>query len=242
MIFASCRWNKLGGSVVFSEGIFWSGDSLSTLKGKRVLVIVHGTANTVDQLHALCAEITNRNSGSFDAFVMFAWPGGASGIAYLMTKFTAVKRAAKFLAKVIDDIGDEGPLTIDIDAHSLGVPIALEAVMQCDSVVDGLWLKAGACGRDLSKYRWELAEYGTSVNVFFSPRDWIVAGLYRIWFGFGGALGAYGERTKGGNIGVQYDVTSEIHGSHVDYRRCSIVVQAMRNEAARRLFGRTTHQ
>lgn len=234
MIFASCRWQKPFGTIVFAEGIFWSGD-LSTLRGKRVLVIVHGTANTDAQLRVLADEIASRNGGSFDAFVMFAWPGGATGIAYLYTKLTAVGRAAKFLARVLDEIGEAGAVTIDIDAHSLGVPIALESLLLTEeAVVEGLWLKAGACGRDLSKYRYEIHDWATSVHVFYSRKDLIVAGLYRLWFGFGGALGAYGERTKGGNIGVQYDVSSEIGGSHVDYRRCNIVVQAMRNEAEAR--------
>ena len=235
MITASCRAENAFGSVVFSRRLHWSGDDLSTLKGRRVLVVCHGSANSGSELVRLANEIANRTHASYDAWVLFAWPGGSTGVAYLGTKFLSVRRAAKFLAEAIDEIGAEGPLTIDVDAHSLGVPIALEAYLQTDSVVDGLWLKAGACSRDLSKYADEAREWGTSVNVFYSPRDLIVSVLYRVWFGFSGALGAYGEKSKGGNIGVQWDVTSEIKGSHVDYRRCSVVTQAMFEEAKRRL-------
>lgn len=237
MIFASCRQQHFGGSILFDDKLHWSGDPISTVDKKRTAVIVHGTANTVAELERLAGEIASRTSGSYDAYVMFAWPGGATGLAYLTTRFTAVGRAAEFLAKVLTMIALSGAETIDVDAHSLGVPIALEAARRSIVKVDGLWLKAGACSRDLGKYR-KLAEEGMAVNVFYSPRDLIVVGLYRLWFGFSGALGAYGEKTKGGNIGVQWDVSSEIGGSHIDYRRSSIVVQAMRNEAARRAVAR----
>lgn len=235
MIYASCRAERPLGSVIFDDELHWSGDSLDTLKDRRTLVIVHGTANTQSELRRLAEEIACRTHASFDAYVMFCWPGGSSGIAYLMTRFTAVGRAARFLAQVIDEVGDAGATTLDIDAHSLGVPIALESLVHTETAVDGLWLKAGACGRNLSKYRSEILDnHKASVHVFYSPWDLILAGLYRIWFGFGGALGAYGEKTPGGNIGVQYDVSPEINGSHVDYRRCSMVIQAMRNEAESR--------
>ena len=231
MIYANCR----SSTITFGREIKWTGDDLSTLGGKRVLVIVPGTANTISQCEALGREIANRTHASFDAYVVFIWPCGATGLAYLATKFLNVRRASKFLAEALYRIHTAGCLTLDIDAHSLGVPIALEAFNQTEAVVDGIWAKAGACRRDLSKYADEAREWGTSVNVFYSPRDLIVSVLYRIWFGFSGALGAYGEKSKGGNIGVQWDVTSEIKGSHIDYRRCSIVIQAMFEEAKRRL-------
>lgn len=236
MILVSCRRSGPGGAILFDK-LKWSPADVSKVRRKKILVIVHGTANTMSQLLRLAEEIASRNSGSYDEFVMFAWPGGATGLAYLVTRFTSVRRASVLLAQVIDTLALAEADTIDIDAHSLGVPIALEAAMQSIRRVNGLWLKAGACGRDLSKYReltaWNL-ERKTKIAVFYSPKDWIVRGLYRLWFGFTGALGAYGEKTKGGNIADQYDVSPEIGGSHMDYRRSSIVVQAMRNERARR--------
>lgn len=234
MIFASCRAKTPLGAIVFGK-LHWGWDTLPEmdLRGKRVLIIVHGTANTMAQLRRLAEEIARRNEASYDAFVMFCWPGGNTGLAYLLTRFTAVGRAAEHLRTVIDAVTASGAWTVDVDAHSLGVPVALEAIGLNGYLVDGLWLKAGACGRDLSKYRDRLET--TAVHVFYSPKDFVVSVLYRIWFGaIGGALGAYGEKSKNGNIGVQHDVSPEIGGGHADYRACSIIVQAMRDEAERR--------
>ena len=204
------------------------------LGGKRVLVIVPGTANTISQCEALGREIANRTHASFDAYVVFIWPCGATGLAYLATKFLNVRRASKFLAEALYRIHTAGCLTLDIDAHSLGVPIALEAFNQTEAVVDGIWAKAGHAKSRPVEVRRRSSRMGTSVNVFYSPRDLIVSVLYRIWFGFSGSRSVR-EKSKGGNIGVQWDVTSEIKGSHIDYRRCSIVIQAMFEEAKRRL-------
>lgn len=227
VVFASCR-DELFGSIHFGKGVTWS-EPLGSLLGEDALIIVHGTANTNAELVRLAEEIAMRNAASYDVFVMFAWPGGATGLAYLATKFLSVQRAAGFLRHVLADLAAMGAERIDIDAHSLGVPIALEAMRRTAIRVDALWLKAGACSRNLEEYRAALS--GVDVHVFYSPKDLIVSLLYRVWFGFSGALGAYGERTPGGNIGVQHDVSPEIEGSHVDYRRCSIDIQAKRDTA-----------
>lgn len=232
IVFASCRDEVLG-SIHFGDKLTWS-DPLGSLLGEDVLIIVHGTANTNAELVRLAEEIALRNSASYDVFVMFCWPGGASGLAYLATKFLSVGRASKFLREVIAKVCFAGADHVDIDAHSLGVPIALEALHNSLHRIDAAFLKAGACGRSLAKYRVDKEELSTEFHVFYSPKDLIVSVLYRVWFGFSGALGAYGEKTPGGNIGIQYDVSPEIEGSHVDYRRCSMTVQAMRDLATRR--------
>lgn len=233
MIWASCR-RPLGGSVLFGL-LRWSGDPIETVVGKRVCVLCHGSKNTEGQLRNLYGEIANRYGSIFDVYVGFVWPAGVTPVAYLGTSLLSIDRAASKLRDVVEACYVAGAQSVSIDAHSLGVPIALEAALESDWGVDGLYLKAGAMPRDLSKYRPLLEQARpASIDVFFSKHDPVVKWLYRLWWPFRGALGAYGESTKGGNIGVQWDCSTSEHAKHGDYRHSSAVVQAATNNRGRK--------
>ena len=233
MIWASCR-RSIGGSVLFGS-LRWSGSSLLDVKDRHVCILVHGSKNTRGQLEKLYREIANRYGTTFDVFLAFEWPGGITPLAYLGTSLLSVGRAADYLTGVIETCYKHGARSVTVDAHSLGVPIALEAALQSAWGVDGLLLKAGAMPRDLSKYR-PLVEAvpAAAVDVFFSKYDPIVKWLYRLWWPFRGALGCYGESTNGGNIATQWNCESE-KARHGDYRHSSAVAQAAVNNRNRRL-------
>lgn len=227
MIWASCRRQHWGGSILVSRRLTWSGEPIESVEGRRVVILVHGVKNTVGQVERAYNEAFNRSRASFDAAIGFIWPGGATPVAYPFVSLIQWRQAVDHLRDVIELAYTCGAASVDVDAHSLGVPLTLEAVSRCNWGCDGVSLKAGAMPRDLSKYR-KLTELvpPVAINVFFSRRDPIVRWLYRFWWPFRGALGAYGERTPGGNIGTQHDCTEEVDG-HTDYRHSNVWVQAM---------------
>lgn len=236
MIYASCRKPFLGGSIVFDQRLHWSGDDIESVRGKRVIVPVHGVKNTVGQIQRAYSEIFNRSRAAYDVAVGFIYAGGATPLAWPIANAFATSMAANYLADVIEAIAMHSPASIDIDAHSLGCPIALRAIELAQEPVNGLWLMAPAMGRDLS--RWRKVVQNVPTHVFFSRRDYVLSVLYQIyplrWPPMAPALGAWGERTPGGNIATQTDCTADVGRNHTGYRHTSIVVQAQTNEAERR--------
>lgn len=250
MIYANCRASTLGG-LRYASRVTWKADRpdehvATDLTGKRVVVLVHGVKNTTAQIENAYREIFNRNRAAYDVAVGFIYPGGVSPFAWPVVSLEAVDEAAYHLSEVLATVQKLHPLSIDIDAHSLGCPIALEALCERENTkIDGLWLMAPAMGRDLSDYRELLVvdphlltgpQIRYDIHVFRSRRDPVLAFLYRIWpLKFGrAALGAAGESSKGGNIAIDHDCTAEVGMNHTGYRRSNIVVQAHTNEAIRR--------
>jgi hypothetical protein len=235
LTYASCRRQHLGGSVVIDDELTFSGLPLEHVAGRNVLIQVHGVKNRIGQIERAYTEVARRSSASFDAYVGFIWPGGATPLAYPIVSIVEWRQAVGPLYELIGRVYDAGAASIDIDAHSLGVPIALEAAKRakpwCDNL-SGLWLKAGAMPRDLGAYR-NLASR-VPIHVFYSRKDPIVRWLYRFWWPFRGALGALGEKTPGGNVGTNHDCTAETALGHTAYRHSSIVVQAQTNHTNRR--------
>lgn len=231
LTYASCRRQHLGGSIVVDDELHFSGAPLETVRDRHVCIEVHGVKNRIGQIERAYTEVAMRSAASFDAFVGFVWPGGATPFAYPLVSILEWRLAVPRLVDLIVLVHQAGARSIHIDAHSLGVPLALEAAADSPIILDGLWLKAGAMPRDLGEYR-GLSRV-TPIHVFYSRRDPIVRWLYRFWWPFRGALGALGEKTAGGNVATSYDCSEEVGAGHTGYKRSSIVVQAQTNATAR---------
>lgn len=234
MIWADCR-GGLAGSIVFADRVRFSGDTLESLKGKRVVVCIHGVKTTKAQVTRAYSEICNRQHHAFDAGVWFVWPGGATPFGWPIASALMTDRAAGFLAETLRVVMAAGPASIDINAHSLGCPVTMKALSLISRPVDGVWLMAPAMPRDLSRYRATVqVKVRRSVNVFYSRRDPVLSVLFQIWPPFKPALGAWGESTSGGNLAVNFDCTAEVGTNHTGYRRSNILIQATTNEAESR--------
>jgi len=234
VIWADCR-GGFAGSIVFADRVRFSGDTLESLKGKRVVVCIHGVKTTKAQVTRAYSEISNRQQGAFDAAVWFVWPAGATPFGWPIASTLMTDRAAEFLADTIRVVMAAGPASIDINAHSLGCPVTMKALTKIGRPVDGVWLMAPAMPRSLSPYRTAIqTRVRRSVNVFYSKKDPILSVLFQIWPPFKPALGAWGESTGGGNLAVNFDCTAEVGTNHTGYRRSNILIQATTNEAESR--------
>jgi len=245
MLTASMR-NHIAGYLVFNKVTRWKGGEVSDLRGKRVVVLVHGVKNTEAQIDRAYTEIFNRSRATFDAAVGVIWPGGATPLGWPIVSTFDVTESAIRLARILETIAFDGqPASIDIDAHSLGCLIAMKAVELSLVPVDGVWLMAPAMPRSLDRYRHILVAPSAALepkirrgaHVFHSRRDIVLSGLYQLWPPFKPALGAWGEKTTGGNLAVNIDCTKDVGANHTGYRRSSVVIQAQTNEFADRAAG-----
>lgn len=253
-LYADMR-RDFAGSFCFNKETVWTGDPVAELRSRRVLVLVHGVKNTKNQIRNAYREISMRSTGSFDAMVGVMWPGGVTPFGWPIVSTFDVTESAIRLARILERISFEGqPASIDIDAHSLGCPIAMKAVEFSLVPVDGVWLMAPAMSRSLERYRHLLVPPTLAVDpkirrgawVFYSRRDLVLRALFQIWPPFLPALGAYGEKSKGGNLATNIDCTDAVKGNHTGYRHISEVVQEQTNDtadrAARRKLGLTPRQ
>lgn len=122
-------------TIVFSALPHWSvpdGEDLSVsevrerLRGKRVLVLIHGY-NVEDALDAYArmeVNLSERNI-QYDEIIGVTWPGSKVMLAFLLAKVRANK-AGKKLAQALNILS--GVACLDIEGHSLGCRVACEAV------------------------------------------------------------------------------------------------------------------
>ncbi len=102
------------------------------LKGKRVLVLVHGYNYSWSKLlrvyNLLEQNFKNLMIGTghhYDEIIGFAWPGGDKATEYMIAK----RRARKHIKTYADLIANLSKIcTVDIQAHSLGNYLMLESL------------------------------------------------------------------------------------------------------------------
>lgn len=233
MIKATCK-GPVAGSILFGS-LKWTGDSLATVRDKRVSIDVHGFKNTDSQAAEAYREFSVRAGDIYGQTVGFFWPSGATPAAWPLVSIGHTHLAARYLQQVIEAVCKNGATHITVNAHSIGAQVALGAIWDTPyhrlPYVDHLVLLAPGCDRDLSKYRNIALRDG--IDVFYSKKDPVLS-LRTIWPRFDWppfepALGQWGEKSKYGNIARNHDMTNEVGASHNGYRHVSALYQTLTN-------------
>lgn len=219
MWFGGPEWAEADGAQLTPEA------AAIRLLGKRVLVLVHGY-RVNDALDAY-ARIGIHVDGLYDEIVGVLWPGSHLLLGYVFAQWRA-GRAGQLLAAALRPLR----ATLDIEGHSLGCRVTMEALRAGGIYPRNVILTAPAVDNE-SLERGE--RYGAAcaaahrVVVAHSRRDDVLRTAYTLG-SWDRALGLSGpERPERcpSNV-VCLDLTAEI-GGHSDYKRCMGLFTAWRS-------------
>jgi hypothetical protein len=207
------------------------------LDGKDVAFIVHGynVKNAGKSYSDVTRNILTRMPKAYGAIVRVWWPGSEFAPAFLLARRRSPKAGRMLKAAILAlSTGSGHPRSVDIQAHSLGCMVALEAAMpdspgfaQC---IRNLILAApavddedltrgegpGSCGKD-GRYI-PAARNVSSIHVFYSKHD-IVAVPYSLMRA-DKMMGAVGPSSSGPlpkNV-IPHDFTRYISVHHSGYK------------------------
>ena len=220
---------------------------LAAMAGKRVTVLVHGYNNeqrdvldsyrTIDERMRLLGFL-GRTGAQYDALVGFAWPGGASGVSFPFARARA-DDAAPRLRQLLAALQGSGA-TVDINSHSLGAHVTLEALRDASpSVVRNAWNFASAVDNESverGERYFEATQRCQRFYVFHSKNDPVLRVWYRVgdFFDFDTALGFSGPEDPRSIMDHSSNVTvvncKEIVSSHGGYRSAGQVWSFMQQE------------
>lgn len=203
MILASCRkhfdsneffgdlqlrsYPNLADTTKFSE--ISDGQLLDVIRDMHVLVLVHGYRNPIKNVAAaygkLETELTKRGligPGNYDLAIGFLWPGFQTQIGFFAAVPWANRSAAHFrdFLKILNS----GAHTVDIQTHSLGARVALQAMaFEHEVWVDNAMLTAPAVDNESLEPKKEFNASLASCRrclVYHSSRDNVLKIAYRI--------------------------------------------------------------
>lgn len=183
------------------------------LHRKRICFLVHGY-NVADALDVY-SRMHRWLRDWYDEVIGVTWPGSRVVFGFWPARGRA-KKAGQRLANHLTDVHAE----IDIQGHSLGCRVALEAV-QHGQLVRNLILAAPAVNDDAltREYRSAEGRVGNKVMIAHSHRDGVLRGSYRLALGRT-ALGLHGPRVETANSHV-VDCAPDV-AAHGDYKRSHI--------------------
>ena len=203
MILASCRkhfdsnelfadvqvrlYPQLSDTTTFSE--MTQGELAEAVRDMHVLVLVHGYRNPLKNVAAAYgkveSELTKRGliaAGNYDRAVGFLWPGFQTEIGF----FAAVpwaNRSASYFREFLKRLNSAAH-TVDVQTHSLGARVALQAMAFTHEVwVDNLLLTAAAVDNESLEPTREFNASLVSCRrafVYHSSRDPVLKYAYRI--------------------------------------------------------------
>jgi hypothetical protein len=209
----------------FAPEPYWAyadGDNLKPdevallLNGKRVLALVHGY-NVEDALDAY-ARITNHIAEHYDAYLYVEWPGSRISLAFWLADMRA-DMAGRKLCSALQSIA---PASLDIEGHSLGCRVTLEA-LRCGLRAENVLLTAPAVDNEsicLGERYGEAVKNAARLIVAYSCNDRVLRETYK-WAKWDDALGLTGPEPGSPyptNV-ERWDLGSYIY-AHGDYKRC----------------------
>jgi esterase/lipase superfamily enzyme len=178
---------------------------LEALAHKRITVLVHGYNNerldvlgsyrTIDAQMRLLGFL-GAASPPYEALVGFAWPGGATGVSFPFARGRADDTAPRF-GQLLADLRDGGA-TVDLNTHSLGTHVALEALREGSAqMVRNAWHFASAVDNESIEHGeryFDASRQAVRFYVFHSKHDPVLRVWYRLgdFFDFDTALGYSG--------------------------------------------------
>lgn len=167
-----------------------SSDTLQErIRGKRVLLLVHGYNNDEDDVNRAYAlierKVAERLAGHYDVVVGYTWPGGNLGVSYFQAKHRAKACAPRMLRWLQTLLGAAS--SVDINCHSMGNLVVLRALQDLAAGANALrirhiWSLAAAVDNE-SLQKGENYDAGsrlcTSVHVFHTKEDAVLNISYR---------------------------------------------------------------
>ena len=175
-----------GNGLVITPAAF-----LGAMAQKRITVLVHGYNNerldvlasyrTIDAQMRLLGFLGAANR-PYDALVGFAWPGGATGVSFPFARGRADDAAPRF-GRLLADLRGRGA-TVDLNTHSLGAHVSLEALREASSqVVRNAWNFASAVDNESieqGERYFGASRQSARFYVFHSKNDPVLQVWYRV--------------------------------------------------------------
>jgi esterase/lipase superfamily enzyme len=202
-------------------------DFLAALAQKRLTALVHGYNNerldvldsyrTIDT-HMRLLGFLGAAHAPYDALVGFAWPGGATGVSFPFARARADDTAPRFGRLLADLRGSDA--IVDLNTHSLGAHVALEALREAAPVVRNAWHFASAVDNESVEHGeryFDASRQSARCYIFHSKNDPVLRVWYRLgdFFNFDTALG---------DSGPEYPRAIMDHSPHVTVINCKDVV------------------
>ena len=202
------------------------------VRGKNILLLVHGynvkTKSVVEGYGQVVGNLSHEGMlaptlGGYDEVIGFLWPGGCTPIGFIWDAFRA-GTAGKHLRQALGTLA-ETAASVDLQVHSLGARVALEALRGGTVRVRNLLMAGPAVDNESI----QIGEtYETScracerVAVFYSNNDKVLRFAYRLGDApeCDRALGACGpeEASKITPNTHLFDCSPFVH-SHGGYRK-----------------------
>ena len=202
------------------------------LFASRVLVLVHGYRSDMHSITDAYLTIQENTKGMYDEIIGFVWPNGWTRLGFYPSVLRA-RRSAQALSDFLQELNWCG-CTVDVQTHSLGAVVALEAVR---SEMPGAWtvrnliLAAPAVDHDVSLNHPRVSR----LYIMHSRNDAVLKYGWPIAHaGFGQALGYRGPR-KPEHLPENVRVLdcSNFVKEHGGYRTSTVVYVYWRNETER---------
>lgn len=181
------RYPNLSDTGTFTE--LSEGEVANAVGDQHVLVFVHGYRNPLKNVAAsyrkLETELTNRGligDSNYDLAVGFLWPGFETEVGFFAAVPWANKSAAFFRSFL--KILNSNAHTVDVQTHSLGARVALQAVaFEHEAFIDNLMLTAPAVDNESLEPKKEFNNSLLSCRrclVYHSSKDPVLKVAYRI--------------------------------------------------------------
>jgi pimeloyl-ACP methyl ester carboxylesterase len=171
--------------------------------GKRCLILIHGYRNPAGGAvraywkvqEMLRAAGSLGGAGGYDEIIGYLWPGGLTRVGFVVA-IQRANRAGKRFEQLLLNLSDAA--AVDVQTHSLGARVALEALDRGRARIRGLHLTAPAVDDEAverGEVYQEACEACGAVYVFHSKNDKVL----KVWYRFGQvdrALGWKGPQHK----------------------------------------------
>lgn len=194
-------------------------------KDKRVCILVHGYKNGYDAAARAYLKLKDgleNASAPYDIIIGFFWPGSIRALGYWFAK-ARTDRSSWFLVDLLDGLKD-CVARLDIEAHSLGCEVVLDALDTDLIKADLVLLSGAAVENDALSNRYRFVEDNAAYFVIaHSNRDNVLKFAYRLASGGRTPLGRAGAipATGGSNLPLNVgnlDLTPSVDG-HSGYKQ-----------------------
>jgi esterase/lipase superfamily enzyme len=120
------------------------------MQGKHVLILIHGFRNPLKNVGSAYQRLLQglidsglMGSPGYDLVIGFAWPGFSTALGFLPAVPFANRSAGFFRALL--ELASSNARTVDVQTHSLGARVALQAMAAgTDGFIDNLLMTAAA--------------------------------------------------------------------------------------------------
>ncbi len=194
------------------------GDVKTAVHDSTVCILIHGYHNNLDEAvesyHVIEANLV-KNSFPYKRILGFLWPGSFFALDFKIAEWRA-NTAGKKLADIVEQLA-EANITIDIQTHSLGARVALQAALKTNKIRN-IILSAPAVKTRSVLPGGEFFDVETKLFNCFSEGDPVLKKAFRIadWSYALGYCGISGAPYLKSNY-AQKDFSSIVH-THGGYR------------------------